>query len=55
MPMASLNACLTSCIRPHHDRKSAGPAMNHEEFNRLAAAGYNRIPVSLELFADLDT
>lgn len=29
--------------------------MNHEEFNRLAAAGYNRIPVSLELFADLDT
>ncbi|MBV8679866.1 MAG: anthranilate synthase component I [Aquitalea sp.] len=29
--------------------------MTHEEFNRLAAAGYNRIPVTLELFADLDT
>ncbi|NHR04205.1 anthranilate synthase component I [Chromobacterium haemolyticum] len=29
--------------------------MTHEEFNRLATAGYNRIPVSLELFADLDT
>ncbi|WP_054286405.1 anthranilate synthase component I [Gulbenkiania mobilis] len=29
--------------------------MTHDEFERLAAAGYNRIPVSLELFADLDT
>ncbi|WP_024303119.1 anthranilate synthase component I [Pseudogulbenkiania sp. MAI-1] len=29
--------------------------MTHDEFNRLAAAGYNRIPVTLELFADLDT
>jgi anthranilate synthase component 1 len=29
--------------------------MTHEEFNQLAAAGYNRIPVTLELFADLDT
>jgi anthranilate/para-aminobenzoate synthase component I len=25
------------------------------EFNRLAAEGYNRIPVTLETFADLDT
>ena len=24
-------------------------------FNRLAAEGYNRIPVTLETFADLDT
>jgi len=29
--------------------------MNESEFNRLAAAGYNRIPVTLETFADLDT
>ncbi|MCP9760902.1 anthranilate synthase component I, partial [Aquitalea sp. S1-19] len=29
--------------------------MQHEEFSRLAAQGYNRIPVTLELFADLDT
>ena len=29
--------------------------MTHEEFNQLAQAGYNRIPVTLELFADLDT
>ncbi|CAB1367779.1 anthranilate synthase component I [Denitratisoma oestradiolicum] len=29
--------------------------MNESEFNRLAAAGYNRIPVSIETFADLDT
>ncbi|NWK80256.1 anthranilate synthase component I [Aquitalea sp. LB_tupeE] len=29
--------------------------MTHEEFNKLAQAGYNRIPVTLELFADLDT
>lgn len=29
--------------------------MTHEEFDRLAAQGYNRIPVTLELFADLDT
>ena len=29
--------------------------MTHEEFNQLANAGYNRIPVTLELFADLDT
>lgn len=29
--------------------------MQHEEFSRLAALGYNRIPVTLELFADLDT
>ena len=29
--------------------------MNESEFNRLAAEGYNRIPVILETFADLDT
>ena len=29
--------------------------MIQSEFNRLAAAGYNRIPVTLETFADLDT
>jgi anthranilate synthase component I len=30
-------------------------AMNDAEFQRLALAGYNRIPVTLETFADLDT
>ncbi len=29
--------------------------MTENEFNALAAQGYNRIPVSLETFADLDT
>jgi anthranilate synthase component 1 len=29
--------------------------MIETEFNRLATAGYNRIPVTLETFADLDT
>jgi len=29
--------------------------MNESEFTRLAAAGYNRIPLSVETFADLDT
>lgn len=29
--------------------------MTHDAFDQLAAAGYNRIPVTLELFADLDT
>ncbi|MFZ4536792.1 anthranilate synthase component I [Propionivibrio sp.] len=29
--------------------------MNEAYFNRLAAEGYNRIPVTLETFADLDT
>lgn len=29
--------------------------MTHDEFKQLAAAGYNRIPITLELFADLDT
>jgi anthranilate synthase component 1 len=29
--------------------------MNQAEFDRLAGAGYNRIPVTLETFADLDT
>jgi len=29
--------------------------MNESEFNRLASEGYNRIPVTLETFADLDT
>ncbi len=29
--------------------------MTESEFNTLAAQGYNRIPVSLETFADLDT
>ena len=29
--------------------------MTESEFNRLAAAGYNRIPVTLQTFADLDT
>ncbi|MBL8490356.1 MAG: anthranilate synthase component I [Rhodocyclaceae bacterium] len=29
--------------------------MNESEFNRLALEGYNRIPVTLETFADLDT
>ena len=29
--------------------------MTESEFDRLAAEGYNRIPVTLETFADLDT
>ena len=29
--------------------------MTEAYFNRLAAEGYNRIPVTLETFADLDT
>ena len=29
--------------------------MTEAEFNRLAQAGYNRIPIVLETFADLDT
>jgi len=29
--------------------------MNESEFDRLASEGYNRIPVTLETFADLDT
>jgi anthranilate synthase component 1 len=29
--------------------------MNEADFDRLARAGYNRIPVTLETFADLDT
>ena len=29
--------------------------MSESVFNRLAADGYNRIPVTLETFADLDT
>ena len=29
--------------------------IDQSEFNRLAAAGYNRIPLTLETFADLDT
>ena len=29
--------------------------MTEIEFEALAAQGYNRIPVSLETFADLDT
>ncbi|HSQ02435.1 MAG TPA: anthranilate synthase component I [Burkholderiales bacterium] len=29
--------------------------MTEIEFNRLAAAGYNRVPIVLETFADLDT
>lgn len=29
--------------------------MTESEFNRLAAEGYNRIPVTLDTFADLDT
>jgi anthranilate synthase component 1 len=29
--------------------------MTEAEFNQLAAQGYNRIPVTLETFADLDT
>lgn len=29
--------------------------MNETDFNQLAAQGYNRIPVTLETFADLDT
>ena len=29
--------------------------MLEQEFNALAAEGYNRIPVTLETFADLDT
>ena len=29
--------------------------MTESDFNRLAAEGYNRIPVSIETFADLDT
>ena len=29
--------------------------MTEAEFNRLAAAGYNRVPIVLETFADLDT
>ena len=29
--------------------------LNQSEFDALAAQGYNRIPVTLALFADLDT
>ena len=29
--------------------------MTESQFNQLAAAGYNRIPLVLETFADLDT
>jgi anthranilate synthase component 1 len=29
--------------------------MTESEFNRLAAEGYNRIPVTLQTFADFDT
>ena len=29
--------------------------MTESEFNRLAAAGYNRVPLVLETYADLDT
>ena len=29
--------------------------MTEHEFNKLAAAGYNRVPIVLETFADLDT
>src|SRR5574342_546825 len=29
--------------------------MTEAEFNRLAQAGYNRVPLVLETFADLDT
>ena len=29
--------------------------MTESYFNRLASDGYNRIPVTLETFADLDT
>ena len=29
--------------------------MTENEFARLAAAGYNRVPLVLETFADLDT
>jgi anthranilate synthase component 1 len=29
--------------------------MTETEFNRLAADGYNRVPLVLETFADLDT
>src|SRR5512142_1415972 len=29
--------------------------MTEQEFDRLARAGYNRVPVVLETFADLDT
>ena len=29
--------------------------MNEAEFKRLAAQGFNRIPVVIETFADLDT
>ncbi|HNN66475.1 MAG TPA: anthranilate synthase component I, partial [Pseudomonadales bacterium] len=29
--------------------------MTETEFNRLAAEGYNRLPLTLETFADLDT
>src|SRR5689334_10735058 len=32
-----------------------GVPMNETEFSRLAAAGYNRIPVTLRTAADLDT
>jgi hypothetical protein len=34
---------------------SCGVPMTEAYFNRLAAEGYNRIPVTLETFADLDT
>jgi anthranilate synthase component 1 len=33
----------------------SGVIMQEAEFNALAAQGYNRIPVTLETFADLDT
>jgi hypothetical protein len=36
-------------------QRAAARVMTESYFNRLAAEGYNRIPVTLETFADLDT
>src|SRR5690606_23290040 len=45
-----------ACARtPYPIHRACGVLMLEQEFNRLAAEGYNRIPVTLETFADLDT
>jgi hypothetical protein len=39
----------------NNEKSSLEGIMTETEFNALAAQGYNRIPVTLETFADLDT
>src|SRR5690606_14514236 len=43
--------CPTSVSPPHTTRQS----MTREEFLRLAADGFNRIPLAFETLADFDT